>query len=246
MPPFDRKPEMLREQVEPAALERRHEPARHPQRAQHRIGESDAEDAPVFEVEKSKVEGRVVRDHHAVAHELAKRGQHCSIGGASRIISVVIDVSPVIKRGTTPPCGRTSCRESLGEPLTNHSVGADLDDRAGPGASAGGFQIDDRELGLVEPDAEAIALREPPLRRVGVEDEIRIAAEQLANKSRAEFRVRADSAQQQPDQLARVGTRRPRAQELIELLLGRNAEMALIRARYFRFFHLRTFVLPSL
>ena len=76
MPSFEREPEMRREQVEPAALERRHEAARHPQRAQDGIGESDAEDAPIFEVEKSEIEGRVVRDHHAVAHELAKRGQH--------------------------------------------------------------------------------------------------------------------------------------------------------------------------
>ena len=102
-------------------------------------------------------------------------------------------------------------REGFGEPLTNHSVGAYFDDGAGAGASAGGLEIDDGELGLVESDAQTIALREPPLRRVGVEDEVRIGANQLADEPRAEFRVRAGAAQQQPDKLARVRARRPRA-----------------------------------
>ena len=84
-----------------------------------------------------------------------------------------------------------------------------------------------------------IALRKPPLRRVGVEDEIRIAVEELAHESRAQFRIRADSTQQQPDQLARIGAGRSRAQELVELLLGRDAEIALISAGYARLFHLQ-------
>ena len=50
MPSLLRESEMLRQQVEAAALERRHEPSRHPQRAQDGIGESDAEDAAVFEI----------------------------------------------------------------------------------------------------------------------------------------------------------------------------------------------------
>src|SRR5208282_5156356 len=77
-----------------------------------------------------------------------------------------------------------------------------------------------------------------PQRRVMVEDEIRIAVEQPADNSRAEFRVRADSAQQQPDQLADVSACWPRAQKLIELLLGRDAEMTLICVRDSRFLHL--------
>src|SRR5208282_1562689 len=119
----------------------------------------------------------------------------------------------------------------------DHPVRADLDDCARARATARGFEIDHRELGLIEADAQADALRKPPLRRVRVEDEIRIAVEQLANESRAEFRVRAGSAEQQPNQFARVSACRPRAQELVELLLGRDAEMTLIRARYSRFLH---------
>ena len=76
-----------------------------------------------------------------------------------------------------PPCGRTRVEKDLGEPPPDHPVRADLDDRAGAGASSGGFQIDHRELGLFERNADAIALRKPPQRRVGVEDEIWIAVE---------------------------------------------------------------------
>src|SRR5260370_37184404 len=76
MPSLLRESEMAREQVEPAALERRHEPSCHPERAQHWVAEPDSKNAPVFEVEKSEIEGGVVRHHHAVAHELAKQWQH--------------------------------------------------------------------------------------------------------------------------------------------------------------------------
>ncbi len=90
-------------------------------------------------------------------------------------------------------------RKGLGEPLTNHSVGTDFDDRPGPRAPARSFEIDDNKLSLIEADAQPIALREPPLRGVDVENEIRIAVEHLANESRAELGVRSDSAEQQPD-----------------------------------------------
>src|ERR1700735_1458314 len=195
-----RESEMLREQVEPAPLERRHEPPRHPQRAEHRVGEPDPEDAAKFKIEKSEIEGGVVRDHHAVAHELAKLWQHLL---DRRRLANHLGRYGCEPRGKARAHGAlrpNELRESLREPFTNHSVGADFDYVAGRDAPAGGFQIDNSELGLVEPNADSSARREPPLRRVGVEDEIRIAVENLANKPRAEFRIRADSAQQQPDQ----------------------------------------------
>ena len=177
MPSLLRESEMFREQVEPAALERRHEPSRHPQRAQHRIAEPDSENAAKFKIEKSEIEGGVVRDHHAVAQELAKRRQH--VLDRRRLAN---HLGRDRRQPRDEPRHDTALRpnqlrEGLGEPLTNHSVGADLDDSAGAGASAGGFQIDHRELGLVEPDAQPIALRQPPLRRVRIENEIRIAVE---------------------------------------------------------------------
>ena len=177
MASFERKPEMLREQVEPAALERRHEPARHLERAQHRVGQPDAKDAAVFEVEKSKIESRVVRDHHPLPHELAKPGQH------------VLDrrrLAHHLRRNRREPRDKArndaamrthQGRKRFGEPPPDHPVRADLDDRARAGASSRGFQIDHRELGLIEPNADAVAIRQPPPLRVSVEDEIWIAAE---------------------------------------------------------------------
>src|ERR1700722_12499874 len=76
LPSLLREPETFREQIEPAALERRHEPSRHPERAQNRVAEPDSKYAAKFKIEKSEVEGCVVRDHHAVAQKLAKRRQH--------------------------------------------------------------------------------------------------------------------------------------------------------------------------
>ena len=152
-----------------------------------------------------------MRDHHAVAHELAKQWQHLldrrrlanHLGRYGR--------QPGDEARDDAAMRPHELREGVGEPLTNHSVGADFDDGARAGASAGGFEIDDGEFRLVESDAQPIALREPPLRRIGVEDEIRIGANQLANEPRAEFRIGAGAAQQQADELARVGARRPRA-----------------------------------
>ena len=67
---------MFGERVEAFALERRHETARHPQRAEDGIVQPDAEDAAELEIEEGKIERRVVRHHHRVAQKIAKRGQH--------------------------------------------------------------------------------------------------------------------------------------------------------------------------
>ena len=177
MPSLLRESEMSREQIEPAALERRHEPSRHPQRAQDRIAESDSKNSAKFKIEKSEIEGRVVRDYHAVAQELAKCRQHAlyrrrlanHLGRNRR--------KPRDEPRHEPALRPNQLREGLGQPLTNHSVGADLNDIAGADASAGGFQIHHRELGLIEADPQPIALRQPPLRRVRIENEIGIAVE---------------------------------------------------------------------
>ena len=239
MPSLLREPEMSRQQIEPAALERRHEPSRHPERAQNRVAEPDSKNSAKFKIEKSEIEGRVVRDDHAVAQELAKRRQHVlnrrrlanHLGRNRR--------QPRDESRHDAALRPNQLREGLGQPLTNHSVGADFNDIAGTDAASGGFQINHRELGLVEFDAEAIALRKSPLRRVRIENEIRIAVENLANQPRTQFRIRTDSAEQQPDQLARIRASRPRAQEMIKLLLGRKPELSLIPARYYRFLHRR-------
>ncbi len=71
-----RKAEMFRKHIEPLAPERRHEAARHPQRAKDRIVEPDSENAAELEIQKRKIERRVMRDHHRVAKESAKRWQY--------------------------------------------------------------------------------------------------------------------------------------------------------------------------
>src|ERR1700731_1546189 len=67
---------MFRERIEALALERRHEPTRHAQGAEDRIVEANGEDAAKLEIEKGKIERRIVRNHDRIAEELAKGRQH--------------------------------------------------------------------------------------------------------------------------------------------------------------------------
>src|SRR5258708_4395075 len=70
MASLGREPEVFRERIEAFALERRHEAARHPQRAEDRIVEPEAEDAAELEIEEGKIERGVMRHHDGVAEEL--------------------------------------------------------------------------------------------------------------------------------------------------------------------------------